>query len=433
MFRRVLSIVLALVLICTAGCVPVSQGSSAAGSKPEQSNAGTQADKGNTVTLSGLLAKAEYPTETDEFLEVDKDFQEALERFCSKTARDLLLTDKNTIYSPISLFYALAILTEGADHETADELLALLEMQKIKDLPQACKTLFRMLYQDNMDSKLRIANSLWMKEGFPFEKSYLDDIKDNFFGSVYSVDFADAATGKLIGAWVDENTGGLVPYDYNPDPAQVLSIINTIWLKAHWADAFSERATSEAAFTLKDGRSVMTDFMHRRHSGSISIGKDFRRADLYLGGMGYMSFILPDEGVDVLSLLDQEKWDEALHGGEQYSGKIVWSVPKIKHDSKLDLEDYVREFAPLAFSGAADFSRMTPEGVCVSSVVQKAHVEWDENGVEAAAYTEIGMKATAMPNTQPETEYEMNLNRPFLYTIRSFDGTMLFCGICQEP
>jgi serpin B len=55
----------------------------------------------------------------------------------------------------------------------------------------------------------------------------------------------------------------------------------------------------------------------------------------------------------------------------------------------------------------------------------------DENGVEAAAYTIIEMETgSAAP---PEEQIEMNLNRPFLFTITSREGAVLFIGVCGNP
>jgi serpin B len=54
----------------------------------------------------------------------------------------------------------------------------------------------------------------------------------------------------------------------------------------------------------------------------------------------------------------------------------------------------------------------------------------DENGVEAAAYTVLGMIGSAAP---PAKEIQMNLNRPFLFTITSQEGAVLFMGVCGNP
>ena len=56
----------------------------------------------------------------------------------------------------------------------------------------------------------------------------------------------------------------------------------------------------------------------------------------------------------------------------------------------------------------------------------------DEAGVEAAAYTEVAKdEAAAMPTT--DMILQMHLDEPFLYAVRSGDGTLLFVGVCADP
>ena len=52
--------------------------------------------------------------------------------------------------------------------------------------------------------------------------------------------------------------------------------------------------------------------------------------------------------------------------------------------------------------------------------------------MEAAAYTEIAKdEAAAMRTT--DMILQMNLDEPFLYAVRSGDGTLLFVGVCANP
>ena len=61
--------------------------------------------------------------------------------------------------------------------------------------------------------------------------------------------------------------------------------------------------------------------------------------------------------------------------------------------------------------------------------MQAARVKIDEEGVEAAAYTEISVNDSAP--MEPPSVVEMNLNRPFLFVIFSDDDVPLFVGTVQ--
>ena len=65
-----------------------------------------------------------------------------------------------------------------------------------------------------------------------------------------------------------------------------------------------------------------------------------------------------------------------------------------------------------AFSHDADFSRITAsERLAITSVVQKAVITVDENGMEAAAATAVGVGAVSAP----VDVQELVLDAPFLY------------------
>ena len=62
----------------------------------------------------------------------------------------------------------------------------------------------------------------------------------------------------------------------------------------------------------------------------------------------------------------------------------------------------------------------------ISDAIQETHIGLDEDGVEAAAYTALGVKAAGMlPEDEP---ISFVLDRPFVYTIQSPDGVVLFIG-----
>ena len=80
-----------------------------------------------------------------------------------------------------------------------------------------------------------------------------------------------------------------------------------------------------------------------------------------------------------------------------------------------------------AFDGTkADFTPLTDNGAVVDSVMQAARVKIDEDGVEAAAYTEIAAADSAMMEIPPTVK--MELDRPFLFVIFDNNNVPLFVG-----
>ena len=89
----------------------------------------------------------------------------------------------NRNYSPLSLYYALALAAQGAKGNTQKEFLTLLGMEDTKKLAEECGNLFRRLYEDNACGKLKLADSLWIQNGFDVKKAFLDTAGKDFYAS----------------------------------------------------------------------------------------------------------------------------------------------------------------------------------------------------------------------------------------------------------
>ena len=166
--------------------------------------------------------------------------------------------------------------------------------------------------------------------------------------------------------------------------------------------------------------------MHRTESGSYRKGDGYTAAPRSLN-YGRMVFVLPDEGVTPESLLQRQGFLAELTG-DYSAAELVWSVPKFDVKSSTELNGVLQALGVTdAFDMAeADFTPLTDNGAFLSSAMQAARVKIDEEGVEAAAYTEIVCADSAMMEVPPTVE--MNLDRPFLFVIFDNSNVPLFVG-----
>lgn len=369
---------------------------------------------------------------------ITDDFTASIKQFSYATASCLLSsTDSNANYSPLSLYIALALAATGAEGSTKDELLNVLGVKDIDSLSSQCGNLFRLLYSDNAISKLKIANSVWMDNyvggnKVAFKKTYMDNASENFYASLFSVDFADKKTGEAMGQWITDNTNGTLAPSFKLSDDQIMTIINTIYFYDQWVDRFDEEATAADAFHLSSGEDITCDFMNMTYgTHSFSDGDGFLRSGLVLKTGGEMVFILPDEGISIDTLLaSPEKVQEIFESGDYCNGEVVFQVPKFKFDSSFDMIDTLKSLGiQSAFASGADFSGITDGTAFISGVRQDTHIAIDEIGVEASAFTQIDYAGAAMPDGHAD----MILDRPFIYGITATDGTLLFAGVCQNP
>lgn len=404
-----------------------------------------------------LLAMASYPEKIDyEDYEAQKDrWQDnqvsdatdyAVNIFSYKTAAAVLSgTEESSCFSPLSLYHTLAVLCSGAEGNTRQQLLNLLGMSDLDTLSAEIGRLYRLNYQDDEVNILKIANSLWLDNELSdgtvmeYDPQWLITAAADYYAEVYAADFSSPQTVEALGNWIARMTGGnLQPsgeeMGINEDTA--MSIVNTLWFKTQWADKFYEKNTAADLFTLADGTEVECDFMHKTDIGhSAIVTEEYTKSYIRLDGGARMIFVLPQEGVDVLSLVSEEKLTEIFENGNYTNADVVWSVPKFETTVTYELEETLQALGITdAFDmAAADFSPMTSSApLFLSSVRQGTYITVNEDGVEAAAWSMAAEEAgEAAPEELPTVE--MDLNRPFIYLITAQDGSNLFLGVVQNP
>ncbi len=451
MKKRLLAVLLAFSLL---GALTACQPGSPSGSEPDSStkssapssqpdSSGPDESGASTLPVRADIAPV-YPAgyafedydawrKTLDDNPVEDAFLKAVRAFSTRSASAVLSGAKdNANFSPISLYYALALAGTGAAGETQRELLELLGAEDCETLSIQCGNLFRQLYTDNSVTQLRLANSLWLAPSYAWKDAFLQNAADQFYASAYRVDFSSPSAGQAMGQWVADQTKGTLAPAFPVSEQQILSILNTVYFYDEWTDRFDASKTSPDTFTLADGSTVQCDFMNATYTSHGFVrGENYTSSTLGLKGSGSMLFVLPDEGVGVDELLSDPDTLAAILTNEGGSmGEVVFQVPKFSYDSKFDLADALQSLGvQAAFGDQADFSNMTDGDAFISRVEQQTHIAVNENGVEASAFTNISMAGAAMPTGRAE----MLLNRPFLYVITAGSGVPLFVGVCQNP
>ena len=388
---------------------------------------------GSAAAGEYAIVEAGYPARAQKTEErVDT---EELVRFSSETAEVILPAGENAVYAPVSLYLSLGMLTELTEGRTKEQVTELLGVSDNETLRQWTQSLWRQLYCDEKDSALRLGNAAFLNEAMTFHKEPLEVLAEDYYASSYRLPMGTSGADKAIAAWLDRQTNDLLTDDtgaIRTEKRDLLRLYNTIYYKAAWQAEFFGGATAEDIFTAADGTEQKTDFMHISIEGSpVARGEGYRRASLYLKDGGEMTFYLPDEGVTVEELLQRENLLGELLPVDEWVVQVNWSVPKFDLHDSLKLNDALQALGVTdAFDkNKADFAPLTEQPAYVESVNQAARVKIDEEGVEAAAYTEVDTNAAAAP-PQEMPEEEMNLNRPFLFVIWK-DGAPLFVGAVQ--
>jgi serine protease inhibitor len=367
---------------------------------------------------------------------IDESYKKALNDFSYRSASKILSgRSKNISYSPTSLYMALSLAGTGANGATKDEIFSVLGAsgKGINYLSKENSKFFRLLYSDNEIGKLKIANSLWLQKNISFKNAFVDNAVQNFYASIYNVDFSDDNSGLLMSKWISENTNGILSPKMSLDKEQIMSIINTIYFKDEWTERFDKNNTKPDTFYLSENSEVKDDFMNRTYAVNGYVkGDGFTSSSLGLKNSGSMMFILPDKGTRIDDLISTpEKTALLFNEKDSKSGKVIFQIPKFSFGNSLNLNDTLKTMGiKSAFQHDADFSGITEGTAFISNIEQQTHIAIDEKGVEAAAFTEINYFGSAMPN---ENVAEMILDRPFIFVIKSATDTILFIGVVNNP
>ena len=372
--------------------------------------------------------------------DVSQSFRRSLWDFAGKTSASVLSgeRDKNSLYSPMSLYYALAMLEAGAAGQTKTDLQDFLSMTEVLDTSRNLRTLYALMTKEEEGVQEQIANALWIREdlvgegGKKVKQDWLDQLKNEFYASAFAVDFQDPKTAPKMSEWVAEQTRGKIKpeIDLN-DPLLLLVLMNTVYFKANWDTAFDPAHTVKDVFHGMDLDISDVPYLQGAFMSQALLGEHYTAARLPLTE-GSIRFVLPEEGMDPEDLLKDPHLLTDLFEREWKFVSLNIALPKFSYKTKVDL---LKEMEAIGLTeivtGSPDFSNMLTTDAEVSAISQETFIALDEKGVEAAAYTEIQIRETGM--LEPTEQLTLELNRPFLYVISDGAGTPLFVGVVRNP
>lgn len=349
--------------------------------------------------------------------------------------------EKNFVVSPLSMQMAFAMLANGANNDTYKEITETIGMGGLdrNQLREYARLMIEHYVTDNSTEAgkdtptevLQVANSVWADYTLPLYKTYLTSSKSYFSAETYSIDFtADDAT-QAVNGWVSEKTNGKIPRVVDNASSMIALLINTVYMKASWTTAFSSENNVKGSFRNSDGTAKECEMLHSTGDLKYCAGDKYDVASLNLGISYTMNFILPHEDTDaesVLNGMDTETLGKVAKGMK--STYLDIEIPKFNVTSDLDMRETMRELGIKAAFDAnnADFGAMSPVGLAVTKVKHNTYIDVNEEGVEAAAATTIGMELMT-PEPDEREAVEFHIDRPFLFTIQDTKtGAVIFAG-----
>jgi len=354
-------------------------------------------------------------------------------------AREGASTGDNVVISPASIHAVLSMLLSGAAGETAAELERGLAVEGLAGdaLGQAWADLITGS-QAGEGSKLRIADSLWLREGVAFVPAFLDYDRDYFAADLRPLPDDPSEAAAQVNRWVEERTAGRITELVSPgdfSAATILTLVNTVYLKVRW-EHFDTEATQPGPFALGGGQKVDVPMMHASLEATYVDGETYDAVALSTDGPVTVWVVVPTGAhtpEDVAEALGAGGYRGMLDAARRLEGTVALPRLSLEYESER-LKEHLQAlgirqaFSPTEaeFTGIADVA----ETVYVEEILHKANLDLDESGVEAAAATGAVVGVTSAP----AESFELRADRPFLVILaEKASNAPLFTALVRDP
>ncbi|MDE7478186.1 MAG: serpin family protein [Lachnospiraceae bacterium] len=363
------------------------------------------------------------------------------------------ICDRNPVLSPVSAYLALAMAGCGADGTTKEEFYNVLG----QDMMALSNDMMKFFLAQGDLLNLSIANSAWLHNKFAVHDTWADNIKSLMSAEVFWVDLGAIETMNAVNRWVFDKTNGLIRKMLEAPLVGRYALFNTIYFKGRWMIPFETDDTDGETFYLNNGNTskwlarlwgnrqkmtVQVDMMNMHEKELFYLSNNFaegvilpyRKNNNNDPNMAFVALKPTGNGNirRVYSSLTSSVLKEMLANRKM---EIVdLKLPKFEIELFRILNSSLFNMGLReCFDGnKADFTLMAEkqngDNLFIDFVMQKAKIIVDEQGTEAAAATQVGLRCLGIHKK------ELFFDEPFLYMIMDMDREIpLFMGILDNP
>lgn len=408
----------------------------------------------SSTALPMLKAKAEAPefissNMTNNFIEFISKANDFALPLIENINKDLKAKD-NSAYSPVSLFYAIGMLSKVTANEDKQNLLKILKVSE-DELNQCIGTLYSACNREFGDRRItgkeKIDNSIWLDEKYTFNDKMLDDLAQIFYTDSFSCNFNtnNKKTNEAISDYVKDCTDGFLKPKYDFNKYTTFVLLNTLYFEDIWNNE-GEDLTKDKIRDFKNYDNSVSNLQYYStyyEPGKIIETEKYKSMYCATYNNFKIDFIVPKDGVNVDDLFTEEtlRAHETLkrvyeEGDENSLVRYQSNILTPEFDASFD-DDILKYFYSTYETGEIDdFSDFVTRGgeevdLSIESIVHTTKVEFKKDKVRGAA-------ATAIVCNESEAEprkivYDSLLvDRSFIYTIKDPQGINLFQGVVYK-
>lgn len=345
----------------------------------------------------------------------------------------------NLALAPLNFSLAFALLLNGADGPTQQEILHTLgytgtELTAVNEQARDLQRALEKANQSNGEAFL-LANSIWASLPRAFASEFAETAACYYNSDVFAVSTGEFS--QRVSQWSREKTRGLVDMQLTPEDFALLS---AAYFKGRWERPFDESATQPHDFHPETLRVRQVPMMVQRNEYSYHEGNHFHVVALPFS-FAQMYFLLPKRGLLSRPSIREIEQD-VLRDGWIMTQPFAWrpglvKIPRFKLRHGDDFIPALRKLGLARLFDSFDSLRpavTNPEGAKVARVLQDSAVSVDEQGAEAASVLAVGIAAGSARGSKPPKPFEFVADHPFCFWIvDDLTGSVLFIGRVAEP
>ena len=345
----------------------------------------------------------------------------------------------NIFISPYSASTVLQIACNRARGQTKTEMQQVLGTTGLaaEALNVANKECDRAINSQGTNIVLTAANAIWYRKGTRVKPAFISCNQQFFGATVDALDFDDPRSVGIMNTWASEKTHGKISgiADGLINPLTELVLANAVYFKGKWEVPFEVKNTKDRAFHLRAGRQKEVPMMEQTRRFDYRRGTGYQAVRLPYQGWTLATYVfLPDVGSSpekLIGIMNGDTWQRVTEPGfERREGTVVW--PRFKLEYGVELKDPLKALGMRAAFDKADLSGISDRPLSISAVRQRAFVEVNEEGTEAAAATGLTIQSSSA--STPPKPFQMIVERPFLFLIEDQQTrTILFMGVVYDP
>ena len=338
----------------------------------------------------------------------------------------------NLVMSPFSLFSSLAMLANGDDDKTKEEILTYLGVEESdsQHLNSFIRTLNNGLEHKNGKSRFVINNSIWVKDESDILPSFADLMDDCFNTETCTLSGDYNNDSSAINEWVTKKTDSMIT-EYLGYVSSDFSLVTTQYFAGGWTADFNNEEIRDSIFVNNNGSESIAQYLYS-HAVVVNYNENdrFISVGFNIGHGNYrMSFITNVDGTDFnrsVEEMDLNELNDLLKENEYTIVKAI-RMPKFSVNSLFDNIMLLKHIGGKDKGFRWTFNKiLSNKSLHLNTYPHSVKLEIDDHGIN-------GVKSMSYRFTKNLKVPEIVFDRPFIYVVEEVStGAILIMGAVDK-